>query len=63
MGTAADDARDTEEFWEELKWLHNRGECDLDCPYCNDDFEPLFSFQVNEIEHTASADAESTPLS
>jgi len=48
MGTAADDARDTEEFWEELKWLHNRGECDLDCPYCNDDFEPLFSFQVNE---------------
>ncbi len=45
MGDAADDLRDTEEQWEHLKRLHRWGECDDDCPYCNPDFEPLFSFQ------------------
>ena len=47
MGDAADDARDTEEMWEELKDIHRSKLCDpFDCPYCNDEFEPLFNFQV-----------------
>ena len=46
MGDAADDARDTEEMWEELKDLHRNGICDNDCPYCSDEFYPLFDFQV-----------------
>ena len=48
MGDAADDARDTEEFWEELKYNHNNGGCAPDCPYCDEEFEPLFGFQVNQ---------------
>ena len=46
MGDAADDARDTEEMWEELQWQHKSNMCDVDCPYCNPDFEPLFEHQV-----------------
>ena len=48
MGDGADDARDTEELWEELKWDHKNGFCSKDdnCPYCNKDFDPLFAFQV-----------------
>lgn len=46
MGTAADDTRDIEEMWEELKLDHMLGICTpYDCPYCDPDFEPLFAFQ------------------
>ena len=47
MGDAADDARDEEELWEEMRWDHKPGRClgSPDCPFCNSDFEPLFTFQ------------------
>ena len=47
MGDAADDARDTEEMWANLRWAHKNKQCGLydDCPYCDEDFEPLFAFQ------------------
>ena len=45
MEIAADNARDTEKLWKELQYLHDIGQCDSDCPYCNEDFEPLFQFQ------------------
>jgi hypothetical protein len=47
MGTAADDARDMEEFWEDLWYQHKAENCGgpEDCPFCNPDFEPLFTFQ------------------
>jgi len=38
MGDAGDDARDTEEFRQELECLHDSGDCDFDCPYCNKDY-------------------------
>jgi len=47
MSTATDDARETEEMWGRLRDAHNRGECEPNCPYCEEDFEPLFSFQYN----------------
>ena len=46
MGIHADDARDQEEDWHDMKMDHKAGRCRLDtCPYCNEDFVPLFSFQ------------------
>lgn len=50
MGDAADDLRDTEETWEEMKQEHRNGVCLPDCPYCNPGFEPLFGFRVIEEE-------------
>ena len=47
MSEATDDTKDIEELWEELRYLHNTGECDLDCPYCNDEFKPIFLYQKN----------------
>ena len=45
MGDAADDARDTEEMWDEMRDMHVAGTCDADCPFCDPDFEPFFQFQ------------------
>jgi hypothetical protein len=45
MGDGAEDARHTEELWEELWHAHDAGMCDDDCPFCDPEFEPLFSFQ------------------
>ena len=46
MGIHADDARDQEEDWHDMKMDHKAGLCDPDrCPYCNKHFVPLFSFQ------------------
>jgi len=45
MGDAADDARDTEEMWNDLKEAHTMKACEEDCPYCNPDFKPLFGYQ------------------
>ena len=33
MTDAADDAREREEYWEDLKIFHDVGMCDWDCPY------------------------------
>ena len=46
MGDAADDARDTEELWDELWQDHEWLWCGPDCPYCDPDFEPLSEFQA-----------------
>ena len=46
MGIHADDARDQEENWHDMKMDHKYKRCNPDtCPYCSKDFEPLFSFQ------------------
>jgi len=46
MGDAADDARDQEEAWDDMRERHSTGKCFKDeCPFCDDDFEPLFTFQ------------------
>ena len=46
MGIHADDARDMEEDWHDMKMDHKHGRCDTyTCPYCNADFVPLFEFQ------------------
>lgn len=51
MGIHAEDARDEEEMWADLKAAHKAKVCNIDtCPYCNEDFVPLFSFQCLEDE-------------
>ena len=45
MGDFAEDARDIEEEWEMTRALHKQGRCGPDCPFCDPDFEPLFTFQ------------------
>jgi len=45
VGTAAEDARDQEEEYDTLRYLHKIGKCEPDCPFCDPDFEPLFAFQ------------------
>ena len=46
MGDAADDARNQEEDWHDMKMEHKYGMCNTyTCPYCNPDFVPLFGFQ------------------
>uniref|UniRef100_A0A6H2A0C4 Uncharacterized protein n=1 Tax=viral metagenome TaxID=1070528 RepID=A0A6H2A0C4_9ZZZZ len=49
MNDGADEARDEEEFWEGLKRAHNIKKCEPGCPYCDEEFEPLFNFQINEV--------------
>jgi hypothetical protein len=48
MGDAADDARDTEEMWHDMKIAHKAGTCEgnPECPYCDPDFKPFFAYQV-----------------
>jgi hypothetical protein len=47
MGDGADDARRTEELWEDLQMRHHAKVCDPDdCPYCDPDFKPFFTHQV-----------------
>jgi len=51
MGDGADDARATEEMWQELRDAHNAGVCGGydpvygSCPYCNPEFEPMFEHE------------------
>jgi hypothetical protein len=43
MGDAADDARDTEEMWHDMKIAHKAGTCEgnPECPYCDPDFKKI----------------------
>ena len=52
MGDAADDARDTDELWDELWQDHKWNRCggSEDCPFCNHNFVPLFEFQAPREE-------------
>lgn len=45
MSDAADDAREQEENFDLLRALHGAGRCEPDCPFCDSDFEPIFTFQ------------------
>jgi len=46
MGDYADDARDMEEDYEDMKRAHKAKRCiSHECPYCDPDFIPFFSFQ------------------
>lgn len=52
MGMHADDARDEEEMWEEMWWEHKNKMCSgtPDCPFCDPDFIPFFTFQCPREE-------------
>lgn len=47
MGDHADDARDQEEDWADMRRAHKSGLCkSFDyCPYCDPEFVPFFTFQ------------------
>jgi len=45
MGDAAEDARDTEEMWDDLRYSHKIKTCDDDCPFCSPEFKSLWAFQ------------------
>ena len=48
MGDHADDAMEEEDRWEEMWFDHKYGRCKKndECPFCNEAFEPLFTFQA-----------------
>lgn len=45
MSDATDDAVEKEEEFDMLRALHKMGKCDSGCPFCDPEFEPLFTFQ------------------
>ena len=45
MSEAAEDLRDLEEYWRELKMTHQLDKCLDDCPYCDDTFEVMWDLQ------------------
>ena len=49
MGIHAEDARDEEERWDEMRALHQNNMCKESeyCPFCDPDFVPLFTYQYN----------------
>jgi len=48
MGIHADDARDEEEDWADMRAFHKSGLCKTFdyCPYCDPDFVPFFEHQA-----------------